>query len=283
MRALTGLMTVPLALGMLACGRGDGLTPSSDTFTLRVYNAGGFVPPGADQAAVPEFALTADGRALTGGPMIEIYPGPAMPNVLQRQITQAGIDALEAEARAAGLFGPDAHYDHNGVADAATTFFIVDADGARHVISAYALGMDAMPGPGSSSSDTEARKKLQRFRERLGDLGAWLPAGSIGDEEPYEMTALRVVARPGTDSPDDGVPASEKDWPLSTPLATFGEAVGDTRCEVVDGDDLTTLLPHAREATQITLWRSGDATYLLQFRPQVPEERGCEVPSRSDP
>lgn len=97
------------------------------------------------------------------------------------------------------------------------------------------------------------------------------------------MSALRVVARPGTDNPDDSVPAGEKDWPLSTPLATFGEAVGDVRCGVVDGGDLTTLLPRAREATQITLWRSGDATYLLQFRPQVPEERGCEVPTRSSP
>lgn len=264
-----------LAVTMAACGKGGGLTTSGG-FALRVQVAGGFLPPGADMASVPEFAVTADGRVVTGGPQIEIYPGPAMPNVLQRTITDDGVAAIAAAARTAGLFGPDRHYGNDSVADAGTTFFTLVADGETHVVSAYALG-DAAEGPGTSGTDRDARAKLQRFRERLGDLASWLPAGSLGDEEPYDITALRVVARAGGDNPDDGVTPNEQTWPLG-PLATFGTATGDVRCGIVSGADLEKVLPLARKATQITIWRSEGEPYALQFRPQLPDETACEVP-----
>lgn len=270
-------MMVALSAVMVSCGKGSGL--STGDFVLRVQIAGGLFPVEADQVSVPEFALTADGRVVTGGPQIEIYPGPAMPNVQQRTITSAGVDAIEAEARAAGLLGPDAHYDNDLIIDAATIYFTVVADGTRHVVSAYALG-DAEDSPGTSASDRDARAKLQRFREKLGDLGSWVPEGSLGEEKPYEITALRVAVGPAGDNPDDGVKPSEIDWPLAGSLATFGEPA--TRCGIVSGDDLTKVLPRAQDATQITIWRSDGKRYNLRFRPQLPDEQGCEVPTRSE-
>jgi hypothetical protein len=272
-----------LAFALASCGTNsgfiDGSGPPSGAgeLVLRVQTAGGFVPPGADQVAVPEFTLMGDGRIVTSGPQVELYPGPALPNMQQRTVSRDGIDAIMAEARDAGLLGPDKHYGYDTVADAGTTFFITVSDGERHVVSAYALGLDAGPSPNTTAADREARAELQRFRERLGDLTSWLPQGSLGEEEPYEFDALRVVVRAGADNPDDGVRANDLDWPLSS-LENFGAQAGDTRCGIVGGNDLAEALPLVRQATQITLWHSEGETYTLQFRPQLPDENACEVP-----
>jgi hypothetical protein len=274
-----------LAAALAACGTSTGFSNGTDggsTITLRVQTAGGFVPPGADQASFPEWALTGDGRVVTTGPQIDIYPGPAMPNTLQRSITREGIDAITNAARDAGLLD-DKHYDYGGVADAGTTFFTLVVDGTRHVVSAYALGMDAPGGPGENAADKDARAKLQRFRDKLGDLATWLPTSSLGEERAYEFDALRVVSREGQENPEDSLKPGHEDWPLSTPLATFGEATGDTRCGIVTGADLDKLLPKARTANSATLWHSGGKTYVLQFRPQLPDEKACEVPSAPAP
>lgn len=286
MRVPKIFIVMALTAGLAACGKGGELNTDA-AIALRVQTAGGFVPPGVDQASVPEFALTSDGRVVTGGPQIEIYPGPAMPNMQQRSITAAGIDAIAAEARAAGLFGPDKHYDSVGIADAGTTFFTVVADGERHQISANALGMDAGgvqggPGapdaPGGAPQDEDARAKLQRFREKLGDLSTWLPAGSLGDEQLFEITALRVVANETTANPDENPRPGEMDWPLGS-LATSAGGGNDARCFVIAGDDLAKVLPRARKATQNTVWHSDGKSYNVQFRPQLPDEQGCEVPT----
>jgi len=270
-----------LAAALASCGTSTGFSGGpgeGSAVTMRVQTAGGFVAPGTDQASFPEFALTADGRVVTTGPQIEIYPGPSMPNTLQRSITREGIDAIAAAARDAGL-DEDNHYGYDGVADAGTTYFTFAVDGARHVVSAYALGMDSQSGPGQTTANRDARAKLQRFREKLGDLPSWLPAGSLGEEKPYEFDALRIVAREGAVNPEDSAKPSEKGWPLSTPLAEFGTATRDARCGVVTGADLDSVLPLARTSSQNTLWHSGGKTYVLQFRPQLPDEKACEVPA----
>ena len=41
---------------------------------------------------------------------------------------------------------------------------------------------------------------------------------------------------------------------------------------VVSGDDLAKLRPLLVQATQITLWTSGDRQYNLSFRPLLPDE-----------
>lgn len=276
MRQMARLFVVGvLGLALAGCGKGGGLDAGSDGFSLQIQTAGGFLPPGADITAVPQFTLTADGRVVTSGPQIAIYPGPSMPNMLQRTISDAGVAALEAEARAAGLFGPDAHYENPMVADAGTTYFVVDDNGTRHQISAYALGdFDDSAAP---EGDRAARKKLADFLTKVQDLEGWLPSGALGTEEAYDFTAMRVVVQPATDDPNDDMTPSRQDWPLGS-LASFGTESGPIRCGVVSGGDLDTLLPKAREANQLTLWKSDGTTYTLSYRPQLPDETGCEVP-----
>lgn len=274
------IFSLVMALGIALAGCGKEAGSAAPGFRLSVHTAGGFVPPGWDMIGVPQFTVTSDGRIVTSGPMIEIYPSPALPNMLQRTVTREGVDAIIAEARKDGLYGPDKHYENNTVADAGTTFFIIEDGDERHQISAYALG-GFEQGDNASAESKAGRAKLQHFLDMIGDLDKWMPAGSLGEEEPFEIEALRAVVTDAPEDRGDDVKPGEMDWPLGS-LATFGQASGPVRCGVVSDADLDELLPMARKATQITEWKSDGKFYNVLMRPQLPDETGCEVPSRSE-
>jgi hypothetical protein len=270
-----------LAFTITACGGGRGAIEhpqGADELVLRVATGGGLVPPEYVLRELPGFSLYGDGRLVVRGPEVLIYPAPALPNVIQRQVSEDGVQALLAAADGAGLLGPSRHYDFPGIADAGTTTFTVVADGERHVVSAYALGLEAPGQPGISEEENEARAALLEFSTKLSDLQAWLPERSLGPEEPYAFDELRVYVRPYTASPEPELVQVEKPWPLAQPLTTFGQPVEilpDARCGVVAGEELATLLPAAREANELTPWTSEGARYLLLFRPLLPDEHGC--------
>ncbi|HEX9123403.1 MAG TPA: hypothetical protein VF984_08595 [Actinomycetota bacterium] len=274
-----------LALAATACGRvagpGGGGSDSiehptgSDRLVLRAETGGGFVAPAYELRRIPDFSLFGDGRLVTEGPVVEIYPGPALPNVLVRTVSEDGIQAVLEAAKGAGLFGPDAHYDFPCIADAPTTTFTVYAEGIRHEVSAYALGEGQAT---CSGADVEARSKLAAFERKLTDLQSWLPQGSLGAEGPFDPAAMRAYVQPYAQAPDPGLEQQVVDWPLGGPLATFGEPdpnLPDTRCGVVSGSDLQTLLPLAEKASELTPWRSAGTDYSLLFRPLLPDESGC--------
>jgi hypothetical protein len=253
----------------------------ANDLVLRMATGGGFVTLETNLRAIPNVSLYGDGRLITQGPVIEIYPGPAMPNLQVAQLTEEGVQAILAEAEKAGLLGKDATYDYPCVADLPTTTFTVNANGATHTVSAYALGFEtgttgATGGCGDASIDTEARAQLAAFSAKLGDLRSWLPEGSIGDDQSYTPTELRIYVRPYIDNPE--LEQQPTEWPLSTPLASFGTAdknLDETRCGVVSGDDLETLLPLANAANELTPWTSDAKDYALIFRPLLPDEHGC--------
>jgi len=278
-------LTVPLVvLSLLAagCGRlakaGNGgidHPTGPDELVLRMDVGGGFVAPSYELRRIPTWSLFGDGRIISEGAQIEIYPGPALPSVQVQTITEDGIQAILEAAKAAGLLGPDKTYDQRCVADVPTTTFTVYADGAKHIVSAYALGMTPGTCPGE---ETEARAALSAFAAKLGDLASWLPMGSIGDQGQFGSSEMRVYVQPYAGSPEPGLHQTAIDWPLSQPLASFGMAdatYGDFRCGVVGGNDFAKLLPEAQRANELTPWRSGGSDYSLIFRPLLPDEHAC--------
>src|SRR5215212_7606087 len=112
----------------------------ADDLILRVEVVGGFVPPQVLLSEIPQLSLYGDGRAITTGPMIDIFPSPALPNLRQVTLTEAGIQEVLAAAQAAGLLDGDRTYFNNTVADAPTTVFTVHTGGMTSTISAYGLG-----------------------------------------------------------------------------------------------------------------------------------------------
>ena len=291
----TRIIAISLAAVALlaACGRlsddgaadgdGDGngsiAHPSgANELVLRIATGGGFVPVEFNLRSLPGISIYGDGRMIVEGPVIEIYPGPAMPNLQVRQLTEEAVQALLRQARVAGLLGADATFDYPCVTDLPTTTFTVVAEGRTHTVSAYALGFTEAPEEPAQCPgvDAEARQALYDFEVKIGDLASWLPEGSFGPEEPFEPSEMRVYVLPYRGDPELEQPPV--DWPILPELDRFGEPdanMTDVRCGVVAGDDLSTLLPEAQSANQLTPWVSDSGEFALVFRPLLPDEHTC--------
>jgi hypothetical protein len=252
----------------------------AEELVLRIEVGGGLVAPGWILSELPTISIYGDGRVITRGPQIEIYPGPALPNLRVSRVSEDGLQRILAAAVEAGIVGRDASYPYPLIADAPTTTFHANAGGTTATVSAYALGL------GEDTSvlapeDAAARADLADFAAKLGDLPGWLGSGLVSSEAPYDFDAIRVFAQRATPAAQDPEPSPTiVDWPLATPLAEFGEPFRATaepsmRCGVVTGDDLATIRPALESANQLTSWRSGGETWSLILRPLLPDEAGC--------
>ncbi|HSJ50958.1 MAG TPA: hypothetical protein VLA90_06695 [Actinomycetota bacterium] len=288
MKARTAAFALLVALVFAACGGvgddegpgsgGDGIEHPSgaDELVLRVHTGGGFVPVEFTLREIPGFSLYGDGRLIVTGPVIEIYPGPALPNLQVTRLTEEGVQAILEEARRVGLLDDDASYDYPCVTDVPTTTFTVSAEGRTHTVSAYALGFEDQMTADCPDVDVEARAALSAFWTKLGDLESWLPEGSLGESEPFVPEEMRVYVMPYQGDPE--LEQEPIEWPLEGSPAEFGEPdrnLPDYRCGVVSGDDLDLLLPLAERANQLTPWVADGDEVGLVFRPLLPDEDGC--------
>jgi hypothetical protein len=289
-----GTLAIAAAAPALALAQADA-TPSptgaiehptgANDLVLRVEVTGGFVPPQVTLSELPQFSLYGDGRAITTGPTIEIYPAPALPNLRQIRLTEAGIQEVLAAAKEAGLLDGDKTYFNNIVADAPTTVFTVVAGGKTTIVSAYALGIG--DDPNWTAEERAALAKLQEFAASVLDVKTWIDPANFASEEAYPIERLQIVAQPidlSQATPDSNDPTQNQpplEWPLSTPLTEatpttdlFGSAQ-NFRCGVIAGEDAATLVAAAQQANALTPWVSEGTSYLVSFRPLLPDETGC--------
>jgi hypothetical protein len=290
------LVLLPLLLAA-ACSTGPGAAKDDpvpsveskgpDDLVLRVETGGGFVPVEVNLADFPEFSLYGDGRVITQGPQILIYPGPALPNLLVRKVSPEGVTEILKAAVKAGLTGPDRNFDQaaNIVTDMPTTTFTLSTDEGTHESSAY--GFDFLRKVKDlSKKDREAIEALYQFNALLQDLENRLPDGSVGKEEPYTPAEVRVyvserVAEQSGEQPPEQ-PAEQLqqqpvEWPLAQPLSEFGQPSQpeNFRCGTLAGPDLDQLLTAAQKANQLSPWTIAGKTYTVILRPPLPDETGC--------
>jgi hypothetical protein len=293
MRPATRLLApVALTLSLLlaACsGSGpspsDGgiIHPSGDQLVLRFEYRGGFVPPEFVFTSFPAFTLLGDGRVIVPGAQIEIFPGPALPAVQVRQLTEAGIQTVLNTVAASGQFAASVEWRaaQNFVADAPDTVFTLNAEGrTTTTISVYGLGTflpDDAPA-NVPAAELAAHRALNHLVEQLTTLEAWLPPAAWVQPawQPYVPDALRLLVRNAdADPPDEsGIEAQELPWPAGDDAATFGAPVsfGDFRCGVVTGDEADAWYEALASANQLTIWTSGDHRYAVSVRVLLPDE-----------
>jgi hypothetical protein len=244
---------------------------------LRISNEGGLMPPEYALTAAPAFSLFGDGTVVTQGAQIELYPGPALPPLVATPVTEDGIQAILRAAIDAGLDVDREYTDLGtvGIADASTTVFTVTVDGGTHVTKVYALGELGQRPPGMSDAEFSARARLLDFQSSMQDLRGTLPASSVGEDEMFVPAGLRLFV--SRYRPEEGLEQEAVEWPLATPLSDIGEraSFAGYRCGTVAGADLDAVLPLAREANQLTPWRSQGVSYGIVFRPLLPDESGC--------
>jgi hypothetical protein len=254
----------------------DPVDPNTPVF--RVRWEGGFVTPEMLLGRLPIVVVYADGRVITQGPVPAIYPGPLMPNLQERTISAATLERLIELAREKDLLRT-VHYNYPGIADAPDTVLEIELDGKSHRVSAYALAEVAidLPDSGLDQAAIDGRTALREFIDALTGI----PASDFVDEEhPYAFEGLAIYAGKAVIVPDSELPGEQPaiDWPLGD-LASAGEAVDnspiDVRCQVVDGEDLATVLPLLQAANSLQTFRSGEELYSLIVVPLYPGETGC--------
>ena len=291
MRKMPSVLTIPLLV--VGCvGAGGGGNPSgstapptppstaltysvetgSDKLILRLSIDGGFVAPGFLLTRMPIVALYGDGRVIVGGPTVEIYPGPLLPNLRQLHVTPAEIQRILAAADADGLLGLDASYMATNIADASTSTFTTIVDGKTHSIGAYALGEG---GTIDDAAATAARAKLLDFSNKITDLSKFL-GRTLGDAEAYAPTEMRVFIGP-VPTADPAFPNPQVvNWPLTVdPKSGRATINPGLSCLAVGGADLTAFLKAATGANVLTIWSTPSGRFSVSVRPLYPEESGC--------
>ncbi len=255
-------------------GPGPG-TYRPDDLVLRVDLVDGFIPREYIVTRLPIISVYGDGRVITEGPVIDISPAPALPNVLVQAVSPAGVSAIVRRVLDRGV-GSGTDFGTPNIYDAPSTRFSVLTDRGLLVSDAYALDFTADNGGGLTAAQLSARNGLRDLLDDLADLSRTFGPDVVDEHEPYRPDVLAAVARERTEPVATNVPAQpERAWPGPTlPGGPIG-TIPNLGCVTVTGEDLAAVLGVAKSANQRTPWTSDGREWLVDFRPLLPEETSC--------
>jgi hypothetical protein len=253
----------------------------ADTAVVRVEQTGGFVTAQTNFSRVPDLAVYADGRAITAGAQIMIYPPPALPSLQVAQLSESQVERIVDVADDAGLLVDGIEYGEPGISDATTTVVtIVDGD-TTYVHEAYALagaGSDSEGSlPGLDDAAIDARKVLTSFITEATTI-----AGEAADAEIWEPEAYSIQATPAQPTPTEGVDDLEgSDGAVVEPALPWDLTEVDlslaAECIGVDGDVAVQLREQLAAANILTRFTQAEVEYDVWTRPAFPGEKACAI------
>ena len=187
-----------------------------------------------------------------------IYPGPLLPNLLERSITPVGIQQLLAKADELGLLADVVYSRNDQVADAPDTVVDITVGGRTYHHEAYALGMD-----GEGTADP-ARQHLQEFVDIMTNVEPTVGAGALGPDQPYAPAQDLSQATPVEPATlDVDVEPTIVPWPSDAPVRLADAST----CAVLPAG---VAAPLFEDATTLTFFTEADVTYALAAVQQVP-------------
>jgi hypothetical protein len=285
------LSIVAISFVAAACGVGS---PSAVPSPARSVEPGPSVEPSAawlrasttqaipplDRFAIPDPVVgTPDGTYVTVGPVDAMYPGPLLPNLRQRPITDEGRRRILDEAARLGLLAGQTDFTGGGVPGGITARLDLTVDGRRVTLTGdpeariQCVRAPCDPPPGTPAAFADLWAKLQQPGDWLGD--------AVGPEAPFVPDAYALLVGPAPALPPEaGIARPPVVLPVDLGLATFGVPVedGTHRCGIVDGEEAAGLRPAFEVADQVTQWVQGptmSATFGLAVRPIVADEDPC--------
>lgn len=253
------LSTVTLAVFLLAGCASPSASPSPSpapaAFSLRAWVTQAIEPVAGFAGGGSSVVIDRE-RVIVHGPIDAMFPGPILPNLQERSISQAGIDKILAAAMAAGLLeGPT---DLVGVplpgAQVGHIRFVIDGV-EREVVGRTDSQIVCITTPCEAPPGTP--EAFGGFWSLLSNLDAWI-AGELGAQTAYDPERLAILlTEPRLDAT---LPPASKPWPLEEPMATFGVVFATppgtppVRCGVVEGDALAAVLAAFRDGDALTRW-----------------------------
>lgn len=281
-RRLALVLLVALAAAAAACGddaqpvevgsgSGGDASLQPDDVVVSVEVVGAFTTPEWTFQNLPSVVVYGDGTRLSLGPQTMIYPGAAVPSVLQDQLSDDDVAALIAAARDAGLDRDDVDYGQPPVADAGDTVVTLTLDGETYVHRATALGLvesDAAVSAQLTEAQREARTGLADFVSEV------LLAAPAGEVDAYAADRFRLWVRPAdevdTGAEEDGMPG-----PRTTDWTVDSIRLEPAECLAVEGDAVVPLAALLAEADSLTRFDDGTTRWAVVARPVLPHEPTC--------
>lgn len=259
--------------------------PTGDEPVLVIEDVGGFAMVDMIATRLPSFVMLGDGRVIMQGMQTLEFPGPALPALQERTLTEDGIQQVLEAIEQTNLFTSDLELKgaQAMIADATDTVFHLNADGRQVTVSVYALGLldPSMDMPqGVPASELEAHRLLSQLRDSLMTIDTSVSADGWEAEgwQPFQPEAFRLYVRDVTGEPiDPDLPGQVREWPTDDDPATVGEEQptfgNGTRCLVVEGEAAATWLTELEAANQNTQWTDdGDRRFTVLARPLLPGE-----------
>ena len=253
--------------------------PAASGYRLRATTTQA-TPPLTRFDWLPLVAITSDLQLVVPGPMIEIHPGPLLPNLQAKSVSAEGFQRIVDHARTLGLLSGDGDLTPDTVAPGSTLGRVeIVVDGVRYDLTGDPSrivrcgDMSCLPAPGTPEA-------FGSFWGVLSDM-AWLNA-ELGEQAPYvaDAYAILVGVEPAA---DPTIQPGFATWPLETPVEAFGKPVGSTptpRCGTARGADAATLRPAFAAANQLTRWGNDGVApgtgLFIEVRPMVPGEDICQ-------
>ncbi|MCM4083887.1 hypothetical protein [Paractinoplanes hotanensis] len=244
---------------------------------LQVRSGGGIAGMGPPIGEVPAVSLYADGRLITPGPQILIYPPPALPSVQLQRIGADRAEALAGQAVAAGV-RPDTDFGDPRTPDATTTWITVNSAGTEATVAITALREADADDPDLTAAQQAARQEVKALVRELEGLPT---AESLPEPEPYQPGEIAVLVRPHTPgSPDPASPAPVRAWPGpalpgSEPPGSEPPGENWTGCVIADGSDVERIRSAAEDASTMTAWTWQGQAWQVGIRPLLPDESRC--------
>jgi hypothetical protein len=248
-----------------------GSRPKPSLSFLSITVAGGFTPWQWAATSMPIIGVR-DGVAISQGPQLAIYPGPALPNTRSRTVDSWVLRRLARIIRDAQLVGRPIDYGTPPVADVPTTTITFTIDGVTTTQTCFALGFD----DGTTKRQRRARKRLADAIAQLSTLVTTDGRGRGPDIEfvptSYELWGSKVD--PST-AADPSLPnqLDLREWPF--PDIDLAKLATDGITCVPAAASVRTVF---QQATQSTLWRSGPNGSIVAsvaIRPVLPGETAC--------
>ena len=233
----------------------------SDEVVIQVGYEGGFVPVELAFTQPPTLLISGDGRAITQGAVPAIYPGPLLPALVERTITEDGIQTLLAKADELGLLADVEYGDPPTlITDVPDTVVTITVDGVTYRHVAYALGIDDEP--------EAARANLSEFVTAATDLATTVGASELGPEAPMVSDSYLIRAIPvDLATVVTELPPTYVDWPADASVR-LADATDCAELPAAEGD------PLFADASQLTYFNDAGVTYSIAATLQVPG-RSC--------
>lgn len=244
-------------------------TPDANDLVALVRYDGGFTTPQNTFTRLPVVAVYGDGRVMTVGAQIAIYPAPALPPLQIGKITDAQVASIIDSAKTAKL-DRNVDYGHTNVADDVDTVVQVLIDGTAYEHRAYSLHVDGDMGDDMLTAQQRSdRTALAKFIDLAQSVGVKATDQQLYTPERYRLHVAAAQAPVGGTQTTDGSMVSVVPWMVD------GVTLGATDCLAVDSDDAAAVREQFSTANELTQFSHGIDVWQVWVRPVLPHEPTC--------